>query len=84
MDGRGSGHGRKSREEATACPGERQGWLAAEEETGSGAGLARGVGQSWQDLLMDWEQLGAREAEAERMAPRFLFERPHGRCRHLL
>ena len=55
-------------------PGERQGWLVAEEK-GSGAGLGCGVGQSWQDLLMDWEQLGEREAEGGRMAPRFLFER---------
>lgn len=56
-----------------SCPGERQVWLIAKKkQKGSRAGLGCDVGQSCQDLLMDWMQLGAREAKEGRMTPRFL------------
>ena len=66
------------------CPSDREGWFIAKEKKGNRAGLGCGVGQSWEDLLMYWEQLGAREAEGGRMTPRFLPEKRHGRRRHLL
>ena len=69
MDSRGKW---SNREAAIQCPGERQGWLVAKEKRAAGQ-VGMGSGAELQDLLVDWRQLGAREAEDQLSS-----EQPHG------